>query len=58
MNKNRNSAGGLIQDRQLRADGFTVRTQLTIRAAGPPAAQAITRQLAIAVQFELRRISG
>jgi len=56
MDKNKNS-GGLIQDRQLRADGFIVRAQLTIRAAGPPAAPVMTSQLAIAVHFAPRRAS-
>jgi hypothetical protein len=41
------SISGSIQDRRLCADGFIVRAQSAIRAAGPPAAQARATLLGI-----------
>jgi len=56
MNKTK-TVQGVIQDRRLREDRFIVRTQAVIRAAGPPAAPALTRRFATALHFALRRRS-
>jgi len=45
LEKINNSAGGVIQDRRLRADMLFIRAQSAIRADGSPSAQAQSPQL-------------